>query len=177
MTALYILRNRMLIIRLARFGRKKQPSYRLIINEKTKDTHGDYLEQLGIYNPRTQPKTIEFNAERIQYWISKGAQTSETVHNLLVAQGIIKGDKLRKGRTTKKLSEEEKAKLAEEAKAAAEKAKAEKEAAAAPAEEKTEETPAEAPAVPAEEKSAPGGSASEGKEEAPAAPAEAEKKE
>lgn len=167
MTALYILRNRMLIIRLARFGRKKQPSYRVIINEKAKDTHGHYLEQLGIYNPRTKPKTITLNAERIQYWISKGAQASETVHNLLVAQGIIKGDKLRKGRTSKKLSEEEKAKLAEEAKAAAEKAKAEKEAASAPAVE--EEAPAEEKKepAPAEEKPA----------EAPTAPAEAEKKE
>lgn len=163
MTALYIFRKRMLIIRLARFGRKKQPSYRLIINEKTKDTRGDYLEQLGIYNPRTNPKTIQLNAERIQYWMSKGAQASDTVHNLLVGQGVIKGEKIRKGRTKKKLTEEEKAKLTEAAKAEAEKAAAAKAEAAAAAEApKAEPAPEAAPAeTPAAE----------------AAPAEAEKKE
>lgn len=138
----------MLIIRLARFGRKKQPSYRVIINEKSKDTRGDYLEQLGNYNPRTKPKTIQFNTERIQYWLSKGAQASDTVHNLLVAQGIIKGDKIRKGRTKKKLTAEEMAQQeaaakAETQKKAEAKAKTEAEAQAAPV---AEAAPAAAPA-------------------------------
>ncbi|MFC1663171.1 30S ribosomal protein S16, partial [Patescibacteria group bacterium] len=56
----------MLTIRLARFGRKKQPTYRLIISENKKDTKGKYLEQLGYYNPRTNPKTIKIDAERVK---------------------------------------------------------------------------------------------------------------
>lgn len=91
----------MLIIRLSRYGRKKQPSYRVIISEKHKDTHGDYLEQLGYYNPRAEPKLIKLNAERIKYWLSQGAQASDTVHNLLVTQGIVDAPKHRKGRITK----------------------------------------------------------------------------
>lgn len=83
----------MLVIRLSRFGKKKQPVYRLIINEKHKDTRGDYLENLGFYNPRT--KEIKLKAERIKYWLEKGAQTSATVHNLLVDQKIIKGPKVK----------------------------------------------------------------------------------
>lgn len=81
----------MLTIRMARIGKKKQPTYRLIINEKTKDTRGDYLESLGIYNPRT--KQIQLETERITYWLSKGATASPTVHNLLIDQKIITGAK------------------------------------------------------------------------------------
>ena len=77
------------MIRLSRVGKIKQPTYRLIVSEKSKDTHGKYLEILGTYNPRTNPATIKFEAERIKYWMSKGAQPSDTVHNLLVDQKII----------------------------------------------------------------------------------------
>jgi len=79
----------MLMIRLSRVGKLKQPTYRLIVSEKSKDTHGKYLEILGTYNPRTNPATIKFEAERIKYWMSKGAQPSDTVHNLLVDQKVI----------------------------------------------------------------------------------------
>lgn len=84
----------MLAIKLSRIGKKKQPSYRLIVVEKHKDPWGDYLERVGIYNPRTKPKTIEFDAERIKYWIGKGAQPTATVHNLLVDAKIIEGEKI-----------------------------------------------------------------------------------
>ncbi|MFH0952198.1 MAG: 30S ribosomal protein S16 [Patescibacteria group bacterium] len=123
----------MLTIRLARYGRKKQPTYRLIISENTKDTKGNYLEQLGFYNPRTEPSTINLKTDRIKYWISKGAQTSDTVHNLLVDQGVIDAPKHRKGRIDKKPSK----------KARDEEAKAESKA---PAEAvKKEEPPKESP--------------------------------
>lgn len=79
----------MLKICLSRTGKTKQPTYRVIVLEKTKDPWGDYLELLGTYNPRTKPSTIQLKADRIQYWISKGAQPSPTVHNLLVDQKII----------------------------------------------------------------------------------------
>lgn len=83
----------MLTIRLQRNGKKGQPSYRLIISEKAKATNSSVLEYLGYYQPANKNKTLELNKERIQYWISKGAQTSETVNNLLVKEGIIEGKK------------------------------------------------------------------------------------
>lgn len=85
----------MLIIRLARTGKKKQAHFRLIISEKTKDTHGDYLEALGHLDPHANPRQVVLEAERIKYWLGKGAQTSPVVHNILVEQGIVKAEKLR----------------------------------------------------------------------------------
>ena len=79
----------MLMIRLSRVGKTKQPTYRLIVSEKSKDTKGKYLENLGTYNPRTNPPAVKLEAERIKYWMSKGAQASDTVHNLLVDQKIV----------------------------------------------------------------------------------------
>ena len=98
----------MLTIRLSRVGKAKQPSYRLIVSEKTKDPWGDSLEQLGVYKPLANPASVEFNAERIKYWISKGAQTSDTVRNLLIDQKIIEGEK----RKVVSLSIRRKAKMA-----------------------------------------------------------------
>ncbi len=98
----------MLTIRLSRVGKKKQPSYRLIVSEKSKDPWGKFIENLGIYNPRTSPATIDFKADRIKDWISKGAQTSNTVWNLLVDQKIVEGAK----RLKVKLSKRRKEKLA-----------------------------------------------------------------
>lgn len=83
----------MLAIKLSRVGKKKQPSYRLIVVEKTKDPWGKAKEIVGFYNPRTKPKTITLEAERIKYWITKGAQPTETVWNILVDAQIVKGNK------------------------------------------------------------------------------------
>lgn len=85
----------MLMIRLARQGKTKQPTYRLIVSEKTKDTFGSFLEELGSFNPRTNPPTINLKAERIKHWINKGAQASPTVHNLLIDQKVIEGKKVK----------------------------------------------------------------------------------
>ncbi|MFA5188176.1 MAG: 30S ribosomal protein S16 [Patescibacteria group bacterium] len=90
----------MLVIRFSRTGKTKQPNYRIIINEKTKDPWGSYLENLGVYNPRT--KVAELKADRIKYWISKGAQPSETVWNLLVTKGIVEGKKKKVTKITKR---------------------------------------------------------------------------
>jgi len=98
----------MLRIRLQRLGRKKQPSYRLVVSERAKDTQGDALEIVGHYNPIAQPKVIEFNAERIKHWVAKGAQPSNTVFNLLVAAGILEGKKKMKSVT---LTNKRKAKI------------------------------------------------------------------
>jgi len=89
----------MLMLRLRRVGKKSQPTYRVIVSEKARNTQGKYLELLGTYNPRTQPRTVELNAERITYWISKGAQASPTVHNLLVDQKIVQQEKVKSSKS------------------------------------------------------------------------------
>ncbi len=98
----------MLTIRLSRTGKTKQASYRFVISEKTKDPWGNSLEILGNFNPRTNPATVNLKKERIAYWISKGAQTSDTVHNLLVDHGVIKGEKVKTVRRKKVVEEEKK---------------------------------------------------------------------
>ncbi|MDZ7798903.1 MAG: 30S ribosomal protein S16 [Patescibacteria group bacterium] len=90
----------MLVIRLSRRGKKKQPIFRFIISEKTKDTQADYLEALGFYNPHS--KEIKLKEERIKYWIDKGATLSDSVNNLLIKEGVIKGKKRVKGTRKKK---------------------------------------------------------------------------
>ena len=97
----------MLAIRFSRTGKKKQPYYRIIVNEKTKDPWGDYLENLGVYNPRT--KAADLKADRIKYWLAKGAQPSATVWNLLVSKGIVEGKK----KKVTKISQKRAAKIAE----------------------------------------------------------------
>lgn len=83
----------MLTLKLSRVGKRGQPTFRLIIVEKHRDPWGHALEILGTKNPRT--KETKLNAERITYWISKGAQMTDTVHNLLLDEKIIKGDKVK----------------------------------------------------------------------------------
>jgi small subunit ribosomal protein S16 len=116
----------MLHIRLRRTGKKKQPQYRLIVCEKSKDPWGDYLENLGTYNPRVHPSEINLKADRIKEWIAKGAQCSDTVWNMLVDQGVVEGEK----RKTIGLSTKRKGKVAEksEVKKAADEAQAKREA-------------------------------------------------
>ena len=130
----------MLKIRLSRFGKKKKPTYRLVVSEHTKDTLGDALEYLGHYDPHT--KVIEVKKDRILYWISKGAQPSPTVHNLLIDQNVIEGDKVKASKAKKK-KKEEKNETEPVAKLDGEK----------PAEESKEEEPKvkEKPAEPAKE--------------------------
>ncbi|MFH0857252.1 MAG: 30S ribosomal protein S16 [Candidatus Magasanikbacteria bacterium] len=85
----------MLRIRLQRMGKKKQPTYRFIVSEKTKDTQGRSLEIIGKYNPIVNPKVLEINKERVLHWISVGAQPSNTVNNILIKEGIITGKKMK----------------------------------------------------------------------------------
>jgi small subunit ribosomal protein S16 len=83
----------MLVIRLSRVGKKKHPSYRILVQEKHKDPWGKAFENVGTYDPRTKPKTIKLNEERIKAWLAKGAEPSPTVHNLLVEAKILTGAK------------------------------------------------------------------------------------
>ena len=72
----------MLMIRLARFGAKKKPFYRIVVIEKERARNGRPVEVVGTYNPRTTPTSIDFKRERVDYWVSKGAQMSERVGKL-----------------------------------------------------------------------------------------------
>jgi small subunit ribosomal protein S16 len=83
----------MLMIRLQRVGRKNHAEFRLVATEKTRAAKSSsYVEHLGHYNPHTD--TVTFNTERVLHWIENGAQVSDTVHNLLVKEKIIKGEKI-----------------------------------------------------------------------------------
>ncbi|MFA5048062.1 MAG: 30S ribosomal protein S16 [Patescibacteria group bacterium] len=83
----------MLALKLSRTGKKKNALYSLIVTEKSNDPWGKYLEKLGTYNPHT--KVGQFVADRIKYWIEKGAQMTPTVNNLLIEQKVIEGQKTR----------------------------------------------------------------------------------
>jgi len=83
----------MLTIRLQRRGRKNDPSFRVIVvDSKTAPKSGKYLELVGSYDPRTD--RVELKGERILHWMKEGASVSGTVHNLLVSQKIIEGEKI-----------------------------------------------------------------------------------
>lgn len=75
------------MIRLARFGARKQPFYRIVVIEKDRARNGRSIELVGTYNPRTEPATVDFKRERIDYWTGKGAQLSDTVSRLLKKHG------------------------------------------------------------------------------------------
>jgi len=71
------------MIRLARFGARKQPYYRVVVIEKERARNGRSIEVVGTYNPRTNPASLELKRERIEYWTSKGAQLSDRVAKLV----------------------------------------------------------------------------------------------
>ena len=73
----------MLMIRLARIGARKQPYYRVVVIEKERARNGRSVEVVGTYNPRTTPASVDLKRERIDYWVSKGAQCSDRVKKLL----------------------------------------------------------------------------------------------
>ena len=79
----------MVRIRLRRQGAKKQPSYRVVVADQHSPRDGRILENIGYYNPTTDPETVSIDAERATYWLSVGAQPSEGVARLLRNQGIM----------------------------------------------------------------------------------------
>ncbi len=160
----------MLSIKLQRIGRRHQPSYRVVVAESRSKLIAPPVEDLGSYNPFT--KAFAVKGDRVTYWISKGAQATDSVHNLLAKNGIV-SEKPRKlampPKDLEKIAAAEAA-AAEKAAAAAARAAEAEAAAAAPAEEAAEapveEAAAEDPAeAPAEEQAA---AAEEPTEEAPA---------
>jgi small subunit ribosomal protein S16 len=132
----------MVKIRLRRTGAKKQPHYRVVVTDSRSPRDGKFIENIGHYNPRTEPPTVEIDAERALYWLSVGAQPSDAVKRMLDKIGIMaQVPAVRKGEKSldEILAELE---LTKAAKAALKEEPAEEEAA-------EEETP-EAEAEPAE---------------------------
>lgn len=83
----------MLKIRLQRIGRKNDPSFRAVLTDSKNSTKsGKFLEVVGTYNPKSG--TTNFESERIQYWMGKGAKLSDTMHNFMVSAGVIQGKKI-----------------------------------------------------------------------------------
>jgi small subunit ribosomal protein S16 len=72
-----------LTIRLARIGKKKHPFYRVIVTEKTRPRNGRFVEIVGTYDPLKKPAAVQLDTERVQYWLGKGAQPSDTVRSLI----------------------------------------------------------------------------------------------
>jgi small subunit ribosomal protein S16 len=70
-------------IRLMRIGKKRQPSYRVVVKEARSPRAGKYIEQVGYYNPLSEPADVRFDEERVKYWLGVGAQPTETVKRLL----------------------------------------------------------------------------------------------
>lgn len=78
----------MIKIRLRRVGAKKQPSYRVVVAEARSPRDGRFIENIGFYNPLTDPATIQIDAEKARAWLAKGAQPSETAAKLLKRAGV-----------------------------------------------------------------------------------------
>ena len=114
----------MLVIRFATVGRKNHKQYRIVVQEKTKAPTGRHAAVLGSYDPHTKVSSLK--TDEIKKWLANGAQSSDSVHNLLVREGVIDAPKRVKKLPAKKVEE-------------------------APEEEKSEESPAEESEEPAEE--------------------------
>ncbi|MBE3549720.1 MAG: SSU ribosomal protein S16p [Brockia lithotrophica] len=80
----------MLKIRLRRMGRRKRPFYRVVVSEATSPRDGRFVEEIGIYDPLTEPETVRIDVERALYWLEHGAQPTETARSLLRKAGVLK---------------------------------------------------------------------------------------
>ena len=79
----------MVTIRMRRQGAKKSPFYRLVVIDSHSPRDGRALEVVGHYDPKTQPETLRVDRERIDHWVGRGAQLSDTVRSLLARQPIV----------------------------------------------------------------------------------------
>jgi small subunit ribosomal protein S16 len=84
-------------IRLTRLGKKKQPTYRVVVMDSRRPRDGKYIEQLGIYDPRQDPSLIRIDNERALYWLNTGAQPTERAQKLLEISGAWTQFKVAKG--------------------------------------------------------------------------------
>jgi small subunit ribosomal protein S16 len=80
----------MVKIRLKRMGAKKRPFYRIVVADARAPRDGRFIEEIGYYDPIPDPATIKVNLERALYWITNGAQPTETVRSLFRKEGVMK---------------------------------------------------------------------------------------
>lgn len=81
-------------IRLKRMGKKKQPTYRVVIADARSPRDGRFIESIGRYDPRPSPSIVEIDNERAQYWLGNGAQPTERVQKLLEISGAVRRPKV-----------------------------------------------------------------------------------
>ena len=94
-------------LRLRRMGKKKQPIYKVVAADARAPRDGKFLESIGLYNPLTNPHTLNINEERAMYWLNVGAQPTDTVKSLLRQKGIIlKRELIKKGLSEDKIQTE-----------------------------------------------------------------------
>lgn len=110
----------MLKLKLSRIGKKSQPSFRVIVQERSAAVKGEFLEELGFYKPTTDPKEFKINEARVKYWMQVGAQPSPSLAVLLKKQGFEDMVKYETGQTRKRKKKKDQPE--EEAKPAAQKA-------------------------------------------------------
>ena len=79
----------MVKIRLRRMGAKKAPFYRIVVADSRYPRDGRFIEEIGTYNPLTDPASVNVNAERAQEWIKKGAQPTDTVRGIRKKAGVL----------------------------------------------------------------------------------------
>ncbi len=79
----------MVKIRLKRMGMKKQPFYRLVVIDSRNARNGRFIEEIGYFNPVSQPEDLQIDDERAKYWLGVGAQPSDTVRALLKKSGVL----------------------------------------------------------------------------------------
>ena len=78
-------------IRLKRMGMKKMPFYRVVVADERAPRDGRFIEEIGYYNPMTEPATIKIDTEKAQTWLKNGAQPTDTARTLLKKSGVIEG--------------------------------------------------------------------------------------
>lgn len=84
----------MVKIRFRRVGKKKQPHYRIVVSDSASPRSGRFIETIGHYDPGTNPATVIVKEDKLQEWMGKGAQPSESLRKVLVTCGILKGEKI-----------------------------------------------------------------------------------
>ncbi|CDM68888.1 30S ribosomal protein S16 [Clostridium bornimense] len=77
-------------MRLKRMGAHKAPFYRIVVADSRSPRDGRFIEEVGYYNPTTEPMTVKIDAEKAEKWIKNGAQPTDTVKKLLTNAGIVK---------------------------------------------------------------------------------------
>jgi small subunit ribosomal protein S16 len=94
-------------LRLRRMGKKKQPIYKVVAADSRSPRDGKFIEAIGLYNPLTDPHTVDIKEDRALYWLSAGAQPTDTVKSLLRQKGItLKRELIRKKLPDDKIQEE-----------------------------------------------------------------------